>query len=153
MHDVLILNGPNLNMLGVREPHIYGTATLADLNALCQDTAIGLGLNVTCHQSNHEGELVSLIQQAHPSQGGNIAGVIINAAAYTHTSIAIHDALKMLDGVPVIEVHLSDPDTREEFRHLSYITPLAARVIKGQGVQGYVLALKELSLILAGAKG
>lgn len=153
MSDVLILNGPNLNMLGVREPHIYGTATLNDLNRLCYETGEALGLNVQCHQSNHEGELVTLIQQAHPSQGGSIRGIIINAAAYTHTSIAIHDALKMLDGVPIIEVHLSDPETREPFRHTSYITPLARTVIKGQGVQGYVLALKELSSIFAGAKG
>jgi 3-dehydroquinate dehydratase-2 len=153
MHDVLILNGPNLNMLGVREPHIYGTATLTDLNQLCYETGAALGLNVECHQSNHEGELVTLIQKAHASQGGTISGVIINAAAYTHTSIAIHDALKMLDGVPIIEVHLSDPETREAFRHNSYVTPLAHSVIKGQGVQGYVIALKELSSIFTGAKG
>ena len=153
MSDVLILNGPNLNMLGVREPHIYGTATLNDLNRLCYETGTALGLNVQCYQSNHEGELVTLIQQAHPSQGGSIRGIIINAAAYTHTSIAIHDALKMLDGVPIIEVHLSDPETRESFRHLSYITPLAKTVIKGQGLQGYVIALKELSSIFAGGKG
>lgn len=153
MADILILNGPNLNMLGVREPHIYGTATLDDLNQLCLKTGAELGLNIQCRQSNHEGELVTWLQQEHPSQGGTVSGVIINAAAYTHTSVAIHDALKMLDGVPIIEVHLSDPETREAFRHHSYITPLARRVIKGQGVEGYVLALKELSVILAGAKG
>ena len=150
--DILILNGPNLNMLGVREPAIYGHGTLADLDRLCHDTAKALGLTVECRQSNHEGELVTWIQQAHPSQGGSIRGLIINAAAYTHTSVAIHDALKMLDGVPVIEVHLSDPEKREAFRHVSYITPLAQKVIKGQGDQGYVLALHELSGLFKASK-
>ncbi|MGZ9108431.1 MAG: type II 3-dehydroquinate dehydratase [Micavibrio sp.] len=148
MVDVLILNGPNLNMLGVREPAIYGHGTLSDLNRLCHDTAQTLGLSVECRQSNDEGQLVTWIQEAR----GNIRGLIINAAAYTHTSIAIHDALKLLDGVPVIEVHLSDPEKREAFRHISYITPLASRVIKGQGDQGYVLALHELSGLFAGSK-
>jgi len=146
--DILILNGPNLNMLGVREPEIYGHGTLADLDRLCHDTAKALGLSVECRQSNHEGELVTWIQEAR----GKIRGLIINAAAYTHTSVAIHDALKLLDGVPVIEVHLSDPEKREAFRHVSYVTPLAHRVIKGQGDQGYVLALHALSDLFAGSK-
>jgi 3-dehydroquinate dehydratase-2 len=148
MADILILNGPNLNMLGMREPEIYGHGTLAELDRLCHETAKALGLSVECRQSNDEGQLVTWIQQAR----GNIRGLIINAAAYTHTSIAIHDALKLLDGTPVIEVHLSDPEKREAFRHFSYITPLASRVIKGQGDQGYVLALHELSGLLVGSK-
>ena len=141
MNDILVLNGPNLNMLGVREPDIYGTATLADVEKMCRDRAATLGLTLDFRQSNHEGELVSWIQGAR----SNVRGLIINAAAYTHTSVAIHDALKMLDGIPVIEVHISDPKSREDFRHFSYIESLAARTIVGQGVKGYVLALEHLS--------
>ena len=141
MADVLILNGPNLNMLGVREPEIYGSATLADIERQCRETGDRLGLGIDFRQSNHEGELVTWIQEAH----GSVRGLVINAAAYTHTSIAIHDALRLLEPVPIIEVHLSDPKTREPFRHLSYIEPLAARVIAGQGARGYVLALEYLS--------
>lgn len=137
---VLVLNGPNLNMLGVREPHIYGTQTLDDIRALCEAEAAALGMTVDFRQSNHEGELVTWIQQARDGCGA----VVINAAAYTHTSVAIHDALKVLD-VPVIEVHLSDPATREPFRHHSYIAPLAARVIKGHGAEGYRMALRHLA--------
>ena len=137
---ILILNGPNLNMLGVREPEIYGDQTLDDIKGLCLETAQGLGQDIDFRQSNHEGELVSWIQDAM----GAFEAVIINAAAYTHTSVAIHDALKLLD-VPIIEVHLSDPKTREEFRHISYIEPIAAHVIAGQGAKGYVLALEKLA--------
>ncbi len=143
MADILILNGPNLNMLGVREPHIYGTATLDDIAQLCAHTARDLGLDVDFRQSNHEGELVTWIQQAR----GTVRGLVINAAAYTHTSVAIHDALKVLE-VPVIEVHLSNPQEREDFRHVSYIAPLAARVIAGHGPQGYELAIRHLSTLL-----
>jgi 3-dehydroquinate dehydratase-2 len=139
MH-VLILNGPNLNMLGVREPHIYGTQTLDDIRALCTETATTHKVTVDFRQSNHEGELVTWIQQAR----GTCDAVIINAAAYTHTSVAIHDALKLLD-VPVVEVHLSDPATRESFRHHSYIEPLAAFVVKGKGAEGYKIALETLA--------
>lgn len=143
MADILILNGPNLNMLGVREPHIYGTITLNDIGLLCDKAARALNFSVDFRQSNHEGELVTWIQEAR----GVIRGLIINAAAYTHTSIAIHDALKLLD-VPVIEVHLSNPAEREAFRHISFIAPLAAKIIAGQGPQGYVLAVEHLSTIL-----
>lgn len=136
---VLILNGPNLNMLGVREPHIYGTQTLGDIENLCRAAAAANGQTVDFRQSNHEGELVTWIQQA----AGTQDAVIINAAAYTHTSVAIHDALKLLT-VPVVEVHLSDPATREPFRHHSYIEPLAACIVKGQGAHGYVRALDWL---------
>ena len=142
---ILILNGPNLNMLGVREPEIYGTQTLADIEKLCRAKAKELGLKIDFRQSNHEGELVEWLQQAR----GEFDGIIINAAAYTHTSVAIHDALKIFDG-PVVEVHLSDPKTREPFRHHSYITPLAAAVIAGKGAAGYERALEKLSIILNG---
>ncbi len=140
---ILILNGPNLNMLGVREPEIYGTQTLGDIEKLCRAKAKKLGLKITFRQSNHEGELVEWIQQARDA----FDGIIINAAAYTHTSVAIHDALKIFGG-PIVEVHLSDPKTREPFRHHSYITPLAAAVIAGKGAAGYEEALEKLSRTL-----
>lgn len=146
MADILILNGPNLNMLGLREPEIYGRGTLADIEELCRSKAQALGLSIDFRQSNHEGELVTWIQQAR----GQVRGLIINAAAYTHTSVAIHDALRLLEEVPIIEVHLSDPKTREPFRHVSYVEPLAAKVIAGQGAGGYVLALEHLSGFLSG---
>lgn len=143
MVDILILNGPNLNMLGVREPHIYGTTTLEEIGQLCAKTAKALHLEIDFRQSNHEGDLVTWIQEAR----GQIRGLIINAAAYTHTSIAIHDALKVLE-VPVIEVHLSNPAERESFRHFSFIAPVAAKIIAGQGAQGYVQAVEHLAEIL-----
>lgn len=145
MKPVLILNGPNLNMLGRREPEIYGHETLADVKAMCTAKADALGMTIDFRQSNHEGELVTWIQESL----GQVSGIIINPAAYTHTSVALHDALKLSDA-PIIEVHLSDPHKREEFRHFSYITPLAGVVIKGKGAKGYVLALDELSTLLAG---
>lgn len=135
---VLVLNGPNLNMLGVREPEIYGRQTLGDIEQLCKDKASQLGLSVDFRQSNHEGELVTWIQQAY----GHFLGIVINAAAYTHTSVAIHDALKLHQAIPVVEVHLSNPKAREPFRHHSYIEPLAAAVYAGLGAQGYVNALE-----------
>lgn len=140
---ILILNGPNLNMLGLREPEIYGDQTLDDIRGLCLETAQALGLTLDFRQSNHEGELVTWIQQAR----GAVDGLIINAAGYTHTSVAIHDALKILD-IPIIEVHLSDPKKREEFRHNSYIEPVAAEVYAGHGARGYVLGLEKLKELL-----
>ena len=142
---IMILNGPNLNMLGLREPEIYGTQTLEDIKTLCTEKAATLGLDTTFAQSNHEGELVDLIQKA--AQDKDYAGLIINAAAYTHTSVAIHDALKLLT-IPIIEVHISDPKSREEFRHQSYVEPLAAAVIAGQGAQGYEKALEALEAMI-----
>lgn len=139
MH-VLILNGPNLNMLGIREPHLYGTQTLDDIKNLCTGTALQNNQTIDFRQSNHEGELVTWIQQAR----GHCDALIINAAAYTHTSVAIHDALKLLT-IPIIEVHLTDPATREPFRHHSYIEPLATHIIKGHGPQGYQMALSWLA--------
>lgn len=146
MPHILILNGPNLNMLGLREPEIYGTDTLADIKALCEQKAQPLGLEITFFQTNHEGELVTWIQQAR----GKYDGLIINAAAYTHTSVAIHDALKMLE-IPIIEVHLSDPKKREPFRHISYIEPLAAAVIAGKGKNGYTDALAQMKKLIPAA--
>ncbi|MCB9982767.1 MAG: type II 3-dehydroquinate dehydratase [Rhodospirillales bacterium] len=143
MKKVLILNGPNLNMLGLREPEVYGDRTLDDIKGLCRETAQALDMAVDFRQSNHEGELVDWIQAAR----GVFDGLIINAAAYTHTSVAIHDALKCLD-VPIIEVHLSNPKEREEFRHISYIEPLAAEVYAGHGAKGYVLGLEKLKELL-----
>jgi 3-dehydroquinate dehydratase-2 len=144
MASILILNGPNLNMLGRREPEIYGTRTLADIEALCAEACEKRGWRLDFRQSNHEGELVTWIQEA---LDGGQDGLIINAAAYTHTSLAIHDALKILT-IPVIEVHLSNPAEREAFRHHSYVTPLARDVIAGAGPEGYVMALESLAKLL-----
>ncbi len=141
--SVLILNGPNLNMLGVREPAIYGAQTLDDLEAMCQDRAEALGLVVDFRQSNSEGELVGWIQQARTDNDG----IIINAGAYTHTSVAIMDALTLAE-LPVIEVHLSNIFKRESFRHHSYISFVAKGVICGLGVNGYMLALEAMASIL-----
>lgn len=143
MKNILILNGPNLNMLGLREPEIYGAQTLQDIEKLCQDKAETLQFKIEFKQSNHEGELVDWIQQAY----GKTDGIIINAAAYTHTSVAIHDALKLHDA-PIIEVHISDPKKREKFRHFSYIEPLAKEIISGEGALGYEMALDKLAKLL-----
>ncbi len=140
---VLILNGPNLNMLGTREPQIYGRETLADIEAACAARATALGLDIDFRQSNTEGELVGWIQAAR----GSAAGIILNAGAYTHTSVAILDALQACD-VPVIEVHLSNIYRRESFRHHSYISGVAEGVICGFGGQGYLLALEAMEGII-----
>ncbi|EJW21836.1 3-dehydroquinate dehydratase [alpha proteobacterium IMCC14465] len=139
-NTVYILNGPNLNLLGTREPEIYGSTTLADIEAMCQKHAEKNGLSLSFHQSNDEGALVELIQEAR-SKG---SAIIINAGAYTHTSVAILDAILALE-IPVIEVHLSNLFKREAFRHHSYITPAAQGLICGLGAQGYVMALDYLS--------
>lgn len=140
MSPVLVLNGPNLNMLGKRQPEIYGRETLADVEAACRAEAKALDLAVDFFQSNHEGALVDRIQQAREAN----SGIIINAGAYTHTSIAILDALNAAEK-PVIEVHLSNIYKREEFRHHSYISPVAVGVIAGFGSQGYLLALRAMT--------
>jgi len=141
---VLILNGPNLNMLGKRQPEIYGRETLADVEAACQAEAQRLGLEIECFQSNHEGALVDRIQQAREAN----AAIVINAGAYTHTSIAILDALNAAE-LPVIEVHLSNIHRREPFRHHSYISQVAIGMIAGLGSQGYLFALQALARRLA----
>jgi 3-dehydroquinate dehydratase-2 len=135
--SILVLNGPNLNMLGTREPQIYGSETLDDVEALCQTEAARLGLDLDFRQSNHEGELVTWIQAAR----GKHDAIVLNAGAYTHTSVAIMDALSAVD-LPVIEVHLSNIFRREPFRHHSYVSMVARGVICGLGSHGYVLALQ-----------
>lgn len=137
---ILILNGPNLNMLGVRQPEIYGYQTLADIEESCRKHAAQLGLEIDFRQSNIEGELVTWIQEAL----NKADGIIINAAAYTHTSVALQDALK-LHSIPVIEVHLSNIHQREAFRHHSYISAAAQGMIAGFGSQGYLMALDALA--------
>jgi 3-dehydroquinate dehydratase-2 len=140
---ILVLNGPNLNLLGTREPDIYGTGTLDDLETLCAETAEGLGIAIECRQTNIEGELITWVQEAR----SRAAGLIINPAAYSHTSIALMDALAAID-IPVIEVHLSNIHKREPFRHHSYVSRAAMGVICGLGFAGYRLALIALSDIL-----
>ena len=144
MKTVLVLNGPNLNLLGTREPQVYGSQTLADVQALCERAAAANGLALDFRQSNHEGELVDWIHEAGKLQAkGKLAGVILNAGAYTHTSIALHDAIKGT-GVTLIELHISNVHAREEFRHHSYISPVAKAVMAGFGVNGYALAIAGL---------
>ena len=143
LKPVLILNGPNLNMLGKRQPEIYGRETLADVEKSCRTEAARLGLPVEFAQSNHEGVLVDLIQAAREKN----AGIIINAGAYTHTSVALLDALNAAER-PTVEVHLSNIYKRERFRHHSYISPAAIGVIAGLGTQGYLLALQALARLL-----
>ena len=139
---LFVLNGPNLNALGKREPGIYGGQTLADIEALCKAEGEALGFAVDFRQSNHEGDLVDWIHEA----GDTAAGIAINAGAYTHTSIALHDAIRAIK-IPVVELHLSNVHAREEFRHKSMIAPAVKGVICGFGAQSYVLALHALSSI------
>lgn len=142
MKRFAILNGPNLNRLGQREPHIYGTATLKDLEKLVRAEAKRLGVAVTFFQSNHEGALIDKIQAL---ADAGIAGFIVNFGAYSHTSIALHDALKSVSPVPAIEVHISDIKKREKFRQTSMTAPACVGMISGRGFPGYVLALQQLA--------
>ncbi len=137
---IVVLNGPNLNMLGVREPEKYGTATLDDVEALCAETAEEYGLAIDFRQTNAEGELVTWIQECR----GRAAGIVINPAGYTTTSIAVMDALLAVD-LPVIEVHITNIHRREEFRHNSYVSEAATGVICGLGVGGYALAIRAMA--------
>lgn len=137
---VLVLNGPNLNLLGTREPEIYGSQTLADIQALVQQRAEALGLEVDFLQSNHEGELIDAL---HAARGTHL-GCVLNAAGLTHTSVSLHDAVKAAE-LPTVEVHLSNPHAREPFRHVSYISPVAEAVIAGAGAHGYLYALDLLA--------
>lgn len=136
---ILVINGPNLNMLGIREPDIYGSATYSDLCSLISNNAERLGVEVEFFQSNHEGALVDKIQESYKK----IDGIVINPGAYTHTSVALLDALKSV-GIPTVEVHISDPDTREEFRKISYIRPYCLATVKGKGFPGYIEAMEIL---------
>jgi len=148
MKPVFVLNGPNLNLLGTREPDIYGSESLADVAERCRKRAAQNSLSVEFRQSNIEGELVSWVQESRHAA----CGIVINAAAYTHTSVALQDALKSC-GLPAVEVHLSNIYKRELFRHKSYISPVAAGVICGIGGFGYELAIEALVNIMKSAKG
>ena len=147
MATIHVLNGPNLNLLGTREPDVYGHATLADVEKLCRATAQRFDLSVEFRQSNHEGEIVDWIQQAGRQQA---AGIVLNAGAYTHTSVAIHDAIKAAT-LPVIEVHISNIFAREGFRQHSYIAPVAKASLCGFGVDGYALAITGLAAMIGAA--
>ena len=145
MSTILVLNGPNLNLLGTREPAVYGAATLADVERLCREAGERLGHSVDCRQSNHEGVLIDAIHDAGRAfAAGTLIGVVFNAGAFTHTSIALHDAIKGA-GVPVIEVHISNVHAREEFRHHSWLSPVVAGIVIGLGVDGYGLAIEALA--------
>jgi 3-dehydroquinate dehydratase-2 len=139
MLNILILNGPNLNLLGTRQPEVYGTTTLADVEQMCADKAVKMGISLECRQTNHEGALVDWIQQAK----GVFDGIIINAGAYTHTSIAIMDAVASVE-IPTLELHVSNIMEREEFRHTSYIGKVAFDAIMGHGTDGYGMAMDRI---------
>ena len=144
MPSVLILNGPNLNLLGTRKPEVYGSTSLADVEQLCREAAGRLGLEVDFKQSNHEGQLIDWIHEAGAAvKAGDCIGAVFNPGAYTHTSVALHDAIEGAS-LPVIECHVSNVHKREEFRHHSYISPVAAGIVVGFGVHGYVLAINGL---------
>src|SRR5271167_4766850 len=140
---VYVLNGPNLNLLGKRQPHIYGHETLADVEAECRRTAADLALEIVFHQSNREYEIIDWIHEARERAGG----IVINPAAFTHTSVAILDALNAFDA-PVIEIHISNVHKREEFRHHSFVSGRADGVIAGFGTQGYLLALRRMARLI-----
>ena len=138
---IYVLNGPNLNLLGTREPATYGSATLADVEKLCVATAAQFGLKADCRQSNREGELVDFIHQAHEQK---VAGIVINAGAYSHTSIALHDAIVGVQ-IPTVEVHISNIHARESFRHHSFTAMAAFASLCGFGIEGYRLAINGLA--------
>jgi len=138
---IYVLNGPNLNLLGTREPETYGSATLADVEKLCATTAAQFGLTACCRQSNREGELIDFIHEAHAEKA---AGIVINAAAYSHTSIALHDALVAVK-IPTVEVHISNIHARENFRHHSFTAAAAFATLCGFGIDGYRLAINGLA--------
>ena len=145
---ILVLNGPNINMLRIREKHIYGSETFDTLIQTCLNCGKELGIEIECYQSNHEGDLVDKIQQAY----GKIDGIIINPGAYTHTSIALLDALKAVS-IPAVEVHISKVEEREDFRQISYVRQACFKTISGQGIQGYVTGIKALKNKLEMYKG
>ena len=144
---ILVINGPNLNMLGVREPQVYGTATYEDLCAMIRVHAQNIGVDVELYQSNHEGDLVDRIQAAY----SKVDGIVINPAAYTHTSVALLDALKAV-GIPAVEVHISDVSKREDFRQVSYVRLYCEKTIAGHGFDGYVEAMDYLCSRMEGSQ-
>jgi 3-dehydroquinate dehydratase-2 len=142
---ILVLNGPNLNLLGTREPAQYGTTTLPDVEAMCRAAGERLGYEIECFQSNWEGALIDKIHEyGRLYKAGEALGCVFNPGAFTHTSVALHDAIKGVDGLPVIECHISNVHAREAFRHHSYISPAAAGIVVGFGVPGYLIALEAL---------
>ncbi|WP_324827969.1 type II 3-dehydroquinate dehydratase [Qipengyuania zhejiangensis] len=143
METVFVLNGPNLNLLGTREPEIYGSDTLDDIAVMLDERAAALGLAIDMRQTNHEGVLVDWLHEARET---GVKAVLLNAGAYTHTSIALLDAIKAI-GVPVIEVHLSNPQEREEFRHISYVGMAAADCVQGLGPRSYIVALERAAAL------
>ncbi|MBW0102566.1 type II 3-dehydroquinate dehydratase [Pseudonocardia sp. KRD291] len=144
MSTVFVFNGPNLNLLGTRRPDVYGTTVLADVEALCREEATRQGLDLDFRQTNHEGVLVDWIHEAGAAvKRGTALGAVLNAAAYTHTSVALHDAVEGAE-LPTIEVHISNVHGREEFRHHSFVSPVAAGIVVGFGVTGYALAIDGL---------
>jgi 3-dehydroquinate dehydratase-2 len=145
MSVIYVINGPNLNLLGTREPEKYGRATLAEVEALCRKTALGCGFEVAFRQSNREGEIVDWIQEAGRTAA---AGIVLNAAAYSHTSIAILDAVAAVAPLPTIEVHITNIHAREEFRRQSYVSKAAKAVLCGFGIDGYVLAIQGLAVLI-----
>ncbi len=148
MKKVLLLNGPNLNLLGTREPTQYGNTTLADVETQFVQAAARMGWDAECFQSNWEGALIDKIHEyGQWFKVGQAVGVVFNPGAFTHTSIALHDAIKGVDGLPVIETHISNVHAREEFRHRSWVSPVAAGIVVGFGVDGYLLALEGLHRI------
>ncbi|MGE0100621.1 MAG: type II 3-dehydroquinate dehydratase [Hydrogenophaga sp.] len=146
MPTILLLNGPNLNLLGTREPATYGFTTLADVENECRAHALKLGFELEAFQSNHEGALIDKIHEAgRRYKAGEFTGVLFNAGAYTHTSVALHDAIAGVKPLPVIEVHISNVHAREAFRHHSYISPVAAGIVVGFGTDGYLLGIEGLA--------
>ena len=144
VQSVLVLNGPNLNLLGTRNPAVYGSSTLADIEKLCRAETDRLGLELIFRQSNHEGRLIDWIHEAGAAvKAGHSIGAVLNAGAFTHTSIALHDAIEAVE-LPVIELHISNVHRREEFRHHSYLSPVASGIVVGFGVLGYPLAIDGL---------
>jgi 3-dehydroquinate dehydratase-2 len=144
MTSVLVLNGPNLNLLGSRKPEVYGSTSLAEVEEMCRREAGLLGLDITFRQSNHEGQLIDWIHETGPEAlAGRSIGAVFNPGAFTHTSVALHDAIEAVQ-LPVIELHISNVHNREEFRHQSWISPVARGIIIGLGVQGYPLAIRAL---------
>jgi len=144
--QILVLNGPNLNLLGTREPTQYGHTTLADVESQCRAHGQALGYEVTCFQSNWEGALIDRLHEAgRQHRAGELLGVVFNPGALTHTSIALHDAIKGVEPMPVVECHISNVHARETFRHHSWVSPVAAGIVVGFGVEGYLLALDGLA--------
>jgi 3-dehydroquinate dehydratase-2 len=145
--SVVVINGPNLNLLGTRRPEVYGSATLADVEKMCAEAASALDLDLVFRQSNHEGQLIDWIQEAGADvAAGGCIGAVLNPGAFTHTSVALHDAIEGAN-LPVIEVHISNVHRREDFRHHSFVSPVARGIVVGFGVYGYVLAINGLHRI------